>query len=291
MPLEAPINAMRWATLALVIALSGCLQSNPEWNIQTEDGARSVMYHVPDGEGPFPLLIALHGGLGTPRSMMEKSQFDEWADNEGFIVVYPEGIDRTWNAGHCCGKARDQDRDDVAFLEAVLDKVRAEHDISRIGVTGHSNGAMMAYRFAAESSEVDFVAVVAGAIGGQKNAFADPYEIPAPGRPVDVLIIHARDDPNVPFDGGRGPESVDPLRIDLSVPDAVAFWAQANNATLAREAQDGDVLREWYEGSANVTLVSTLGGHGWPGSAKQIALTDNPAAPDASEEIVRAFLA
>ncbi|MGB1697086.1 MAG: alpha/beta hydrolase family esterase [Thermoplasmatota archaeon] len=281
---------MRWAVLVIVVALSGCLQANPEWNIQTEDGARFASYHIPEGDGPFPLLIALHGGLGTPRSMMDKSQFDTWADQEGFIVVYPEGMDRTWNAGHCCGKARDQNRDDVAFLEAVIDKVRSEHEISRIGVTGHSNGAMMAYRFAAERSEVDFVAVVAGAIGGQKNAFADPYEIPAPGRPVEVVIIHARDDPNVPYNGGSGPESVDPLRIDRSVDDAVAFWTQANQATLAHTSQEGDVTWERYEGMADVTLISTLGGHGWPGSAKQIALTDNPAAPDASEEIVRSFL-
>lgn len=276
------------AVAILLVGFSGCVQPEP-WTVPTEEGDRRVVVHVPEGDGPFPLLLALHGGLGTPKSMQEKSQFNELADAHGFIVAYPEGMDRTWNSGHCCGKARDNNVDDVAFLEAVIARVDDEVGVTKVGVTGHSNGAMMAYRLAAESDEIDFVAAVAGAIGGQKNRFVDPYHIPNPGRPVDVLIIHARDDPNVPYEGGSGPSSVDPFRIDLSVEDAVDFWIAVNQARLV-EREEGTVLWETYEGTANVTLIATEGGHGWPGSAKEIALTSNPPTPDASVEIMRAFL-
>lgn len=279
---------MRILALFVVLALAGCLSPNEDWTIETAQGERNAVLHIPEGEGPFPLLIALHGGIGTPKSMMDKSQFDDLADQEGFVVAYPEGKDRTWNAGYCCGKARDNNVDDVAFLEALIDRVDVEVGVSKVGVVGHSNGAMMAYKMS-ESDKVDFIGVVAGAIGGQQNGFAPEVRI-KPDRPIELVIIHARDDPNVPYDGGQGPQSVDPLRIDLSVQDAVDLWMQVNDASLIKQETDGEVQRSWYEGEAPILLVSTLGGHGWPGSSKNIAFTTNPPNPDASQEFVKAFL-
>jgi polyhydroxybutyrate depolymerase len=74
------------------------------------------------------------------------------------VVAFPEGSGRSllsWTAGDCCGEAREHGVDDVGFVVAVLGDV-ARHwplDRTRVYVTGHSNGAMMAYRVAAEVSE------------------------------------------------------------------------------------------------------------------------------------------
>jgi|GEM_PF-3805182 len=66
-------------------------------------GLRRTYYlHVPstyDAGVPTPLVIALHGHFGNGRNMEGQSHFTAIADRSGFIVVYPDGIDRGWNDG------------------------------------------------------------------------------------------------------------------------------------------------------------------------------------------------
>ena len=85
---------------------------------------RSYYVHVPaghDGKTPLPVVVALHGAFSTARNFEEESGFSLLADRESFIVVYPQGIGlgnlfRHWNSGHCCGKAKKQNIDDVGFV-------------------------------------------------------------------------------------------------------------------------------------------------------------------------------
>jgi len=120
-------------------------------------------------------------------------------------VVYPDGSGRlgrrllTWNAGGCCGYAASQNVNDVAFTLAVVRDVarNVSIDPARVYATGHSNGAMMAYRLATEASErVAAIAPVAGAM--QIASFL-------PAREVPVLHVHSVDDPRALYGGGLGP--------------------------------------------------------------------------------------
>src|SRR5690606_19317480 len=104
----------------------------------------------------------------------------------------------TWNAGNCCGRARDENVDDVAFLRAVVADVsrRASIASQRVYAIGMSNGAMMSYRLACEAGDVFHgIMTVAG---------TDNTKQCQPQQPVPVLHIHASDDPLVLFDGGAG---------------------------------------------------------------------------------------
>jgi hypothetical protein len=38
----------------------------------------------------------------------------------GFVLVAPEGVERSWSAKHCCGAALKRNLDDVGFLKARL---------------------------------------------------------------------------------------------------------------------------------------------------------------------------
>ncbi|MGA0878030.1 MAG: alpha/beta hydrolase family esterase [Ilumatobacteraceae bacterium] len=179
-----------------------------EW-VETTDGSRRhFRLYVPTtlrvGESA-PLLIALHGGLGSSEQFAANSGFDELAEANGFIVVYPDGIaasDRpglqTWNGGYCCGPAARRDVDDVGFVQVLIDllKERFNIDTERIFATGHSNGAIMAYRLACELSDVIVaIGVQAGSLG------VDGCQ---PEKPVSVLHIHGLADANHPIDGGMG---------------------------------------------------------------------------------------
>ncbi len=85
--------------------------------MQTPDGrVRTFHVYIPStitpgrSQPPVPLLVALHGGLGSGRQFERTSGFDGLAEANRFIVVYPDGVgvgpdeqNRTWNSGECCG--------------------------------------------------------------------------------------------------------------------------------------------------------------------------------------------
>ena len=76
------------------------------------------------------------------------------------IVVYPQGYENSWNAGWCCGEAKDEGIDDVGFITDLIDYISSNFsvDSSRIYSSGHSNGCAMPHKLASEASEI-FAAV------------------------------------------------------------------------------------------------------------------------------------
>ncbi len=258
-----------------------------EFQIQYGRRKRYYLVHVPPGgagERPMPVVLAFHGGGGNAEGMRRYYGIDRVADRGSFIAVFPEGSGRlsrkllTWNAGTCCGYARDQGIDDVGFVGALLSDLarRTLIDPTRIYATGHSNGAMMAYRLAAEMS--DRIAAIAPIAGGMV------VTSPNPRRPVSVLHIHSVDDPRALYEGGWGPPF--PLTqarvLHPKIPETIRWWVQRDGCPA--EAQVGEILhgrpgtkdvshtaeRLVYgpckEGTEVALLRLTGAGHGWPGA-------------------------
>jgi len=241
---------------------------------------REYLVHVPAKAlgHRAPVLLALHGGGGDMDNQAENYGIVEKSDAAGFIAVFPSGYSRfqsgilaTWNAGQCCGQARDKAIDDVGFLKAVIARVSTQADVdrSRIFATGMSNGAMMAYRLACEAPDlIRAIAPVAG---------TDNTKACATSHPVPVIHFHARDDDHVLFNGGAGPASfrnMGAVNDFTSVPTTIAKWVQLDHAA----AQARPVLSvagarcERHDGAAPVELcVTDNGGHSWPGSASRRA--------------------
>ena len=303
--LGPPEDALRAQPKAQAQAQAqGLAPGDYEFALEHRDRIRSYLLHLPpayDGETPLPLVLALHGGGGNPRSMARKTNFNALADREGFIVVYPAGTGRlrdallTWNAGHCCGYALRNNVDDVGFLRALIEELQRSLavDPARVYVTGHSNGAMMAYRLGAELPEqIAAIGPVAGSIGGRASADAPLVGIPPPSRSVSVVAIHGFLDENVNYEGGHG-RRTSGTREDLSVAESIAFWVEANRCDPEprRERIDeaGNVIRETYSGcldGTEVVLYTLLdGGHAWPGSGRG----DRPSPSLSATEALWAF--
>jgi polyhydroxybutyrate depolymerase len=242
---------------------------------------RSFYVHVPaghDGIAPLPLVVALHGAFSTARKFERDSGFSLLADREGFIVVYPQGIGfgdlfRHWNSGHCCGKARRMNLDDVGFVLATVDDVARRNPVDRARVyfAGFSNGGMLAYRIAAEHPEVvAAVAVASATIGGVPAANEPEWSVVRPNQPVAVLAIHGRTDTNVPYDGGRAAQSRGNSSA-ISVERSIRLWVNADDCNPEPQvelmAQDR-VERQAWSGCRNnseVVLYSLSSwGHEWP---------------------------
>jgi polyhydroxybutyrate depolymerase len=251
---------------------------------------RTYVVHVPPrvSEGrPLPLVLAFHGGGGSAPGFKAYAGLDALADREGFLVVYPDGSGRlgrrllTWNAGGCCGYAAAQNVDDVGFTLAVLRDVarNVAVDPARVYATGHSNGAMMAYRMAiAASDRIAAVAPVAGAM--QAPGFPPP-------RPVPVLHVHSVDDPRALYSGGLGPpfpgtqNRVTHRAVEPELQKWVALdrcpsepRTVEHRTTPSRGAPDHTAtLLVWgpCAGGSEVQLWKLTGaGHGWPGGHIQL---------------------
>ena len=106
--------------------------------------------HDPSGD-PVPLAIVLHGANGTGRWMQQITAFDTVADEEGFIMLYPDAIEGRWNMGF---QSPDQaPADDVGFLLALVDSLAEDYaiDPQQIYLAGFSDGATMSYRMPANT--------------------------------------------------------------------------------------------------------------------------------------------
>jgi polyhydroxybutyrate depolymerase len=141
-------------------------------------------------------VVMLHGGFGTAELAEKAYGWDELAERAGFIVVYPDGVDRTWNAGSCCGRSAKTGVDDVGFIAAVVAELSRQVaiDPQRRYAAGMSNGAMMAYRLARQTTLFAAIAPVSGT----QLATCDHAQ------PTSVLHLHGSTDPRVRLDGKPG---------------------------------------------------------------------------------------
>ena len=170
------------------------------------DRERSFILHRPTAAASGtarPLLIVMHGGGGDARGIIDitRGRFNELADAENFYVVYPQGVDKSWNDGRVDVRstAHKENIDDVGFLKQMIETIAANHTIDRTRVfaTGISNGGFMSYRLACElSGTVRAVAPVTAQLS--KDLLPDCK----PNQPVGVLMINGTLDPLVPYDGG-----------------------------------------------------------------------------------------
>ena len=249
----------------------------------TVDGLpREYLVFVPTGaQEPMPVVLMFHGGGGNARGAERFSRFNELAQKEGFVVIYPQGIEGHWNDGRGVAfmRAQKENIDDVKFARAVLADVAAGHNIDRgrVFATGISNGGIMVHRLAAEAS--DAIAAIAPVVGGMAPAIAEKFK---PGQPVSILIIQGESDPIVPLGGGDVAVARGPARGRvLATTDTLAKYLERNGSqgeavtTIIDPGRRNSVeAKKYHDGPGGVKTSYYLvknGGHTWFGAVGQRA--------------------
>lgn len=199
--------------------------------------------HVPKKLPRKPaLVVALHSGALTPDSFEAMTGWSTLADREKFVVVYPEGIGRSWNAGHgALGKAGRDGVDDRGFLDFVIGDAlrRWKCDPKRVFLSGHSNASMLAHWYACVRQQS--VVAFAGVSGGFSRLPTDGL---GHGFVPCVRMVHGFEDSHVPFLGGYGDHQLPGGEFDHLPIEMTASW--------------------WRGHGADVTTVWHSGGHEWP---------------------------
>jgi polyhydroxybutyrate depolymerase len=204
-----------------------------------------------------PLVVNMHGLLNSPAIQAQFSQMNPVADTNGFVVVYPAGLNASFNAGSCCGASAAAGVDDVGFVRAVVADAESKICINpkRVYETGFSNGGMMSYQLACNAA--DLFAAVAPTEG--ENETNTPCN---PSRPVPLAAFEYLGDPVV---------------LPAAAQQSVVSWATQDGCTDATPTQTTNAAfacEEWSHCNAGslVWYCTLPGGTHYPpaGSAPVI---------------------
>ena len=170
--------------------------------------------------------MLLHGYGATGAIQESYMKFEAVAEQNGFILVYPDGtIDPTgkqfWNATDACCDFFSEVNDD-AYLLSILDEMESNYsiDTKRVYFVGHSNGGFMSYRMACKHP--DRIAAIASLAGA---SFFKSTDCGAQNS-VSVLQVHGTNDGTILYGGGQ--------ILSNSYPSALASasqWATINQCT------------------------------------------------------------
>ncbi len=130
------------------------------------EGSKDRQYSVfiPEDQSagePLPLVVVLHGCNQTHRDIMHDTRFNDLAEAEKFIVVYPfvtsyEGMRATNCWGYWLADEIHQGRGEVADIAGIITEVQNAYSIdsNRIHITGLSSGGAMATAVMVAYSEI-----------------------------------------------------------------------------------------------------------------------------------------
>ncbi len=260
---------------------------------QHQGKERAYRIYVPSSynrKTPVPLLFCFHGGGGNAE-VSSAMGFTPLARKEGFIVVYPEGLNKHWNDGRNSAKFAEQDAevDDVAFVLALLDSLKKEYriDSDKIFITGASNGGFFSQRLAIEAS--DTFAAAGIMIATLPKPFEDNFH---PVQPISILYMNGTHDPFVPYNGGPVTPEFFPIQRKLnpgkdyqrgqgsSTDKSIELWCAYNgtksdplvNTLTDKDPDDGCTVETFiWSGGKKGTSVALYqvkgGGHTIPGGS------------------------
>ena len=241
---------------------------------------RTFDYYIPtsySSDESVPLVFSFHGRGSTAENQIKLTKYDELAEKEGFIAVFPNsskinepnlkrGHERQWNDGRFDTPAFRAGIDDVQFISKVIDYFENHYNIdsSRVYATGMSNGAFFANRLGVElPNRITGIGAVAGTL-------AAPVAAQKPNELVSVVLIMGTDDPIVPYDGVQG--------YSLSAEDTMDYWKNANGLhakpsvkklSTKTNKDKTEIIKTTYsspKNKAEVVLYKVAGGgHTWPG--------------------------
>lgn len=251
------------------------------YSIQADGKTRTYAVYAPSSytnKHKTAVVVMLHGVGGTGEGVVRETGWDQKAEKEGFLVVFPDAMrvnpeaepsflfnPQMWNDGSNRGQGQINEVNDVKFLSLMLDDVAKNYTIDQTAVfaTGFSSGASMLFR-AANELPGRFAAIAP--VSGHYWA---PTAAPAKRNPIPTILIIGTADPLNPYNGGvislpwgsfeqpSYKKTIDRWLKHTSLPQELKAAQSSPGVKVQTVARDKrDIFR--------VVIVEGLG-HMWPG--------------------------
>ena len=241
---------------------------------------REYYIYIPSSYTPSsnaPLMFVLHGYGSSATDIMFYSSFQNLAEEDSYIIVYPQGSLLNgvthWHVGGLTigptpisallnsFKYFFFPTNDVDFIETIIELVDNEYFINneRIYSTGMSNGGYMSYHLACNTNLFAAVASVSGSMT------PETYNNCSPTNATSILQIHGLQDFTVPYNG---------LPWSKTIPEVMGYWSEYNNCnedplSSITDLSDGSYIYfDSYQNCSNTVGVNLIShstmGHTWP---------------------------
>jgi poly(3-hydroxybutyrate) depolymerase len=182
------IHTLLQTVMAYVLLQSAAAFAGQSVNITVGSTSRNILVHAPSGIAKGrPLMIAMHGRGLTAASHETESKLNPIADAERFVVIYPTGIDNSWDLSGTR---------DIDFLVAIINYAANTYgsDRNRVYLSGFSMGGMMTYYAATKIADrIAALAPISGYLLGGPNTNSS--------RPLPLIHTHGRNDNVVSYSG------------------------------------------------------------------------------------------
>lgn len=254
-------------------------------SIVVDNRERTYILHIPAAFDPnksYPLIMGFHGGGGSGQKFSRQTKFNVYADREGFIAVYPDGIEHNWNDGRGTTDAEKLGVDDVKLVRTLTEHLKGELpiDAKRVYATGVSNGGIFSQRLACEMS--DIFSAIGSDVGPIAANIAPKCN---PSKPISVVAIQGTADPLIPINGGAV-EGGDGGLVE-SAENTMNLWASKNTCSAARRerlpisvddgtAVDKTAYSDCGDNTEVVYHIVNGMGHTWPPKEGKVKLISGP---------------
>lgn len=221
---------------------------------------RNHITYVPTGYIPgtaVPLVFVMHGFTQSAEAIMNVTGFNDLAEDQGFIVAYPNGVNNGWNTNSPFPGG--STADDVGYIGALRDFLVTQYsiDTTRIYATGFSAGGYMSHQLGCESPKCfAAIASVSGTINTGAVGDCAPQHTPG------VLQVHGTSDAIVSYNGsffsGLGVQAVLDLwtdNLDCATPAVITPYSSTVELQLYSPCIEGSVVAHYKIDG---------GGHTWP---------------------------
>jgi polyhydroxybutyrate depolymerase len=278
---------LRWTRVLIIIG--GCLvmgywlyrayvdyrwgQYLPSTDIVVNGVAREYHLFVPTHppDAPMSLVLALIGGDAGSWVFPQQSEFEELAEKEGIIFAFPVGKLVPPNEGAWQLNTAARSRQDIDYVEAVIDDISARHpvDPARVYAIGYSLGSMFSYELACHlSSRFAAIASFAGTMPVSPNSCEQEDNVP-------IMHIHGLEDPIIAYGHTWDWKSWDTVGTMRDIPSLVRFWGDQYNCQNESRTEFADSLHIVHDACDQDVRVEhhrlNEAGHGWPDSINGVS--------------------
>lgn len=221
------------------------------WIVKSETyngNARDYKVYLPSSlQNDAKVVVLLHG-LGGTMNDFDMTSWSAMADTANIILISPQGLPFSSPAGTIAGCFNsgmvahapflgaipiNGSVDDVGFISHLIDEVKTNHsiDITRVYVTGFSNGGFMTQRLACElSGRLAAIASVSGTRSVALNSCVMGTQLP-------VAHFHGTADTTVYWNGYVSSGAIGE-QLGISVDSLLNWWKASNQTSVVPDYED-----------------------------------------------------
>ena len=262
---------MRYLFILPLTVLLGCgyseyAQNLPEHTVSVGGVERAYHLYVPSARvtRSMPLVVFAHGAGGRDFKFPQQGRFEDLAEREGIVLAFPLSRHLDGNEGEWQLNTAEGSRQDVEFIEALIDDVSGRHriDAARVYAVGYSLGSMFTYELACHlNHRFAAVASYAGTMPIRPHSCQLQDELA-------ILHLHGRDDHIISYDQTWDWKRWDQVGEMMDLPQLVEYWTRRLGCQQQLSIRQGNAHHLLHSECAGDVRVEHYAldevGHEWP---------------------------